>query len=87
VARAYHVLTVMMHLMRRGRRIPQDVAVVSRDSERFLQETSPPVAHYATNPMQIARRISTAMRQLAETGSLPAHAIRLMPAFIPGETV
>jgi len=87
VARSLQVLTVMTHLMRRGKRIPQDVALIARDYEPFLQGTSPVVAHYATNPVQIARRISMAVRQLAETGVLPPHAIRLMPNFVAGETV
>lgn len=87
VARAAHVLTVMMHLMRRGKRIPHDVAVISRDDDPFLQSTSPAVTRYAINPAQFARRVSLAARQLAETGTLPAHAIRLMPTFIAGETV
>ena len=87
VARVPHVLTVMMHLMRRGQRIPQDVAVISRDNDPYLQATTPAVAHYAINAGQFARRLFMAARQLAETGSLPAHAIRLMPRFLPGETV
>ena len=87
VARAMHVLTVMMHLMRRGKRIPQDVAVISRDDDPFLQSTSPDVTRYAINPAQLARRVSLAARQLAEIGTLPAHAIRLMPTLIAGETV
>ena len=87
VARALHSLTVMIHLMRRGKRIPQDLAVISRDDDPFLQSTSPAITRYTTNPAQFARRVSMAARQLAETGTLPAHAIRLMPEFIAGETV
>ncbi|MBI5801616.1 MAG: substrate-binding domain-containing protein [Verrucomicrobia bacterium] len=87
VARPTHVLTVMMHLMRWGRRIPQDVAVISRDDDTYLQATSPSIARYAVDPARFARRISLAARQLAETGTLPAISIRLMPAYVPGETV
>jgi DNA-binding LacI/PurR family transcriptional regulator len=87
VARAIHVLTVMMHVMRRGKRIPQDVAVISRDDDPFLQSTSPAVARYATDAAQFARRVSTAALQLAETGTLPLHSIRFMPKFIPAATV
>ena len=86
VAPAVQVLTVMLHLLRRGRRIPQDAAVISRADDPVLQAATPVVARYAINPEQFARRLSTAVRQLAETGTLPAHAIRLMPAFLPGET-
>lgn len=87
VARAVHVLTVMMHLMQRGRRIPQDMAVVSRDDETFLQHVTPGVTRYTSDPTQFARRVSTAARQLAETGALPPRAIRLMPKLLRGETV
>lgn len=87
IARAPHVLTVMMHLMRRGKRIPQDVAVISRDNEPVLESTTPLVTRYAINQAQFARRLAMAARQVAETGTLPARAIRLMPRFLLGETV
>ena len=87
VARAIHVLTVMMHLMRRGKRIPQDVAVISRDDDPFLESTSPAVTRYAVNTGQFARLLSRAARQLAETGTLQPKAVRLMTTFFAGETV
>ncbi len=87
VARALHVLTVMTHLMRRGKRIPQDVAVISRDDDPSLDSTCPAVTRYAINPAQLARRVSMLARQLAETGTLKPKAIRLMPKHLPGETV
>lgn len=87
VARPAHVLTVMMHLMRRGRRIPEDVALISRDSDQYLQSAHPPISRYAVNSTQLARRVATALRQLVETGALPPRAIRLMPAYVPGGTV
>lgn len=87
VARAVHVLTVMMYLQRQGKRIPQDMAVVSRDDETFLQHAVPGVTRYAADPAQFARTVSKAARQLAETGILPPKAIRLMPQFVRGETV
>ena len=86
VGRAVHVLTVMMHLMQRGQRIPRDVAVISRDSETFLEHTVPSVTRYAMSSAQFARRVSAAARQLADTGFLPPRGIRLMQTMIPGET-
>jgi len=87
VARAMHVLTVMMHLMQRGLRIPRDMAVLSRDDENFLQHAIPSVARYAASPTQYARRLSLAARKLAETGALRPRAIRIMPELIAGESV
>lgn len=86
VARAVHVITVMMHLLQNGKRIPRDVAVVSRDDESFLDHTTPEVTRYAAGAAQFARRVSTTVRQLATEGSLPPKAIRLMPRLIVGQT-
>lgn len=87
VGGANHVITVMMHLMRRGKRIPQDVAVISRDNDSILESASPTVAHYATPPAQLAARITLAIRQLIETDTALLPQIRLMPTFMPGESV
>ena len=87
VARPMHVLTVMMHLMQHGKRIPQDVTVISRDDAYYLESANPVVARYATNPAGLARRVAMCARQLAETGALPANAVRLVPKFVPGETL
>jgi DNA-binding LacI/PurR family transcriptional regulator len=87
VIRAMHVLTVVTHLMQRGRRMPQDTAVVSRDDEAFFEHVTPAVTRYATSPVQFARRVSMAARQLAEGGALPPRAIRLMPKLVRGETL
>ncbi|HEY1049229.1 MAG TPA: substrate-binding domain-containing protein [Prosthecobacter sp.] len=86
VARSMHVLTVMMFLMQRGKRIPQDMAVISRDDEIFLAHTVPAVTRYTASPSLFARRVSQVARQLAESGALPPKAIRLMPRFVKGET-
>jgi DNA-binding LacI/PurR family transcriptional regulator len=82
-----HALTVAMHLMRRKLRLPQDAAVLSRDRESYFQHTSPVLSHYAVDSGQFARKISKAVRELAETGVLAPKAIRLIPRFIAGETV
>lgn len=87
VARAVHVLTVITHLQRRGLQIPGDMAVISRDDESFLRHLTPTVARYTLAPTRFTRRLSRAARQLAETGSLPPRATRLIPKFVPGETV
>ncbi|MDZ4403268.1 substrate-binding domain-containing protein [Prosthecobacter sp.] len=87
VGGATHALTVAMHLMRRGRRIPKDVTVLSRDNDPILDAASPTIARYAIQPAQFASRVALAVRQLAETSTVPADAIRLMPAFVSGESI
>lgn len=87
VARALHALTVTTYFTRQGRRIPRDVAVLSRDDDLFLEHAVPVVTRYASSPLLFARRLCHAIRQLAEGGTLPKQPVRLMPKLINGETV
>jgi len=86
VARAKHANAVMMHLLRRGVRIPDDIALISGDDDPFLEATLPEVTRYTIDTEKFARRLSKAARQLVESGILPAASIRQMPEFLAGET-
>lgn len=87
VAHVTPVLTLLTHLLRSGRRIPQDIAVIARDDAPCLHALSPRPAHYAMSRIPIARRAAVVLRQLAEEGTTAANAIRLMPKFVEGETL
>lgn len=87
VLRSPHALTVMMHLLHRERRIPHDVAVICRDGEDYLANTSPLLTRYSTDAERFARQICRLVRTIAETRTLNPRAIHLMPKFIAGQTV
>ena len=87
VLRATHALTVVTHLQRRGVKVPAQAAVVSRDSEGFLEHTSPLVTRYGINPDIFARNLVRQVSGISETGVLRPRAIRLMPQLIAGETL
>jgi DNA-binding LacI/PurR family transcriptional regulator len=87
VARSTHVLTVLTCLLRRGCQLPFKAAVISRDDDGFLGFVTPRVARYSSNPVIFARRVSKAVLQMALSGPAPSRPIRLMPRFLPGETV
>jgi len=87
VARSGHALTTLTHLTRRGVRVPQDVAVISRDDDTFLDFAVPTVARYASDPAQFARRLSRVATQLVQQGVSPNRSLRLMPRYVAGETV
>lgn len=87
VARAAHVLTVITYLAGRGLKIPGDMAVVARDDEPFLAHLVPEVTRYVVNGRQFASTVSKAVRQLAEGGTLPVKAVRLMPEYLRGGTL
>ena len=87
VARSAHVLTVLTLLMRQGCQLPFEAAVISRDDDAFLDFIIPRVARYTSSPVAFARRVSQTVLQMARSGPAPSRPIRLMPRFLPGETV
>ncbi len=87
VSKAYHVLTALGHLTRRGIRIPQDASLISRDDESFLQHVLPTVARYSADPAAMARRISRLVLEMVRDGAIRPRECRLMPEFVPGESL
>lgn len=87
VGGAIHTITVVTHLMRRGKRIPKDIAVVSRDDDPALAAVRPSVARYGVEPAKFASKVTSMVRQLAETGTVSISSVRMMPCYLSGETV
>jgi DNA-binding LacI/PurR family transcriptional regulator len=87
VARAGFVLTTIGYLLRSGLRVPQDVAIISRDDEAFLSQMVPGVARYFVSPETMAYRIFSAVSEVVR-GSSPGPAdLLIMPEFTEGETL
>jgi DNA-binding LacI/PurR family transcriptional regulator len=87
VARSLPALTVASELQRRGLRLPQDVALIARDSDHFLEYHSPSLACYHHDPDTHARRIARVVIQLARGGGIRTRATRMMPTFLKGESL
>ena len=87
VLRAVSALAVASELTRRGHRLPTDLAVISRDSDLFLNYFSPELARYEHDLDLFARRLAGMVIKLAKEGAVPQRQVRLMPKFIKGETV
>lgn len=86
VSRPGHVLAVLGHLFRRGFRIPEDIAVISRDDDSFLADMVPTVARYSRNPKIFAVNTSKIVLQMVHgTKHFLDH--KIMPGFINGETL
>ena len=87
VSRSLNVLTVMGHLMRSALRLPQDVALISRDHDPFLEKMVPSVARYHVSPQAMASRISSAVLEIVRTGLVSPANCQIMPEFIEGDTL
>jgi LacI family transcriptional regulator len=87
VSRARNVPAVMGCLMRRGLRLPEDVTLISRDHEPFLEYMVPSVARYVINPGSMAQRIFSSVAEIVQTGLVSSADFKIMPQFIEGETL
>lgn len=87
VSKSGHVLTVIGHLLRRGLRLPQDVALISRDHDPFLAEMVPTVARYVTSPGRMAHPVSRLVLEMAQGGWVKPLNYLIMPDFTEGETL
>jgi len=82
-----HVLTVLSYALSAGLRIPQDLSLISRDYDYFLDHLYPSVAHYEFDHRIYAARLARLVVQLAATGFLPRRATWVMPEFRSGGTL
>ncbi len=87
VGRSMPALMVASELMRRGRQLPRDAAVIARDSDHFLEFFSPALARYRADPEVHARRLSRLVIQLARGTTQRSRQIRIMPEFLKGESL
>ncbi len=86
VSRPRHVLTVLGQLLRRGIRVPEQVALISRDDDSFLEDMVPSVARYSRNPKVFASKVSGVVLEMAR-GAKQFPDQKIMPRFINGETL
>lgn len=87
VARSAHALTVLTALFRLGLRVPEDVAVISRDDDAFLSAVVPEVARYSSDPQLWARRMHRQICSLEAGAVGGVGSVRLMPTFVEGESL
>jgi DNA-binding LacI/PurR family transcriptional regulator len=87
VSRPEHVLTVASELLRRGRRLPADAALISRDDAPFLEHFVPSIARYVFDPKVFAQRISKAVLGMADGDLVKSADHQIMPHFSAGQTL
>jgi DNA-binding LacI/PurR family transcriptional regulator len=77
----------MGFLMSQGLRLPRDVTLISRDDSPVLLHMYPAVARYAAKPAFHARKISKAVLSLVRGEVVAATEHKIIPQFIPGESL
>lgn len=84
VAKPGHTFSVLLHLLRRGRRVPDEVSLIGRDSDPLFGEA---LSHYRFEEEAFAHRLTRLMAQLVTQGSLEAEPQLIFPRFVAGGTV
>ena len=82
-----HTLTLLTHLQQKGRQIPRDVAIISRDSDFYLDATVPEPARYQRNDAAFITQTIRLVEKVSSQAAVTKKCVRLIPAFNPGRTI
>ena len=86
VCHSTHAVTALSHLLRRGYKVPQQMLLIARDDDPFLEHVTPAPARYAMSPVTYARHVARLIGRLLD-GEHPVKADLLLPKFLPGGTM
>ncbi|MDZ4288635.1 MAG: GntR family transcriptional regulator [Prosthecobacter sp.] len=81
------VLTVMSTLSCLSVRVPQDISIISRDSESYLDFMVPTPARYMINVPHCVQKISRTILAIAHSGAAPVRNQLLQREFVNGESL
>jgi hypothetical protein len=85
--RPQYSLTVFYQLLRSGRRIPEDVSVISRDTHSLLEQGMPNLTCYRTAFSKQAHRASRVVQALLAGRRVSNRPSLIIPTFVAGSTV
>jgi len=87
VANSYCYLSVVSTLARAGYRVPEDVSLISRDDDPYLDYLDPEPTRYIYDGAGLARKMMLQVRSLLEGGATKLNPVRLAARFVPGASV
>ncbi len=87
ISRPIYALTTISYLMQRRLRVPEDVSLICRDDNEFMEYLVPYMSHYVIDRGMIERRLVRMLIQMATSGQLKPRSRRMMPKFVRGDTM
>lgn len=82
-----HLLMVLVHLLRSGRRVPTEVSVICRETVTSLDRGLPEITRYQSPTAKQARMTVRVAQSMLSGHPLKKMANLILPAFVAGETV
>lgn len=80
-------LTVISVLAQRHLRVPQDVSIISRDAEPFLDFLVPMPTRYAASPKAFAKKLLKPLLQSLQGETIVPRSTRILPAYTKGASL
>lgn len=87
VSHTHHYATVASHLASRGRRVPDDLSLICRSEDPFLEFLRPRPVFYRVNMEVAARLLFERVRHALEGTVRPGDQRLLVPELVPGGSV
>jgi hypothetical protein len=82
-----HVLMVLVHLLKSGRRVPQDVSLLCRETRTSLDLGLPEITRYRSPAVKQARLAVRIAQNMLSGHHVTTSPNLIMPAYVPGETL
>jgi DNA-binding LacI/PurR family transcriptional regulator len=81
------VLTVLIHLLRSGKRVPGDVSLLCRETRPTIDLGVPELTRYRSPTAKQAHHAVRIAQSMLAGHHVPTKPHLIMPAFVPGETL
>ncbi len=82
-----HVLMVLVHLLRAGWKVPQDISLLCRETHTSLDLGLPELTRYRSPAVKQARQAVRVAQSMLAGHHVPTKPHLIMPAFVPGGTL
>ncbi len=86
-SRPLETLMVVMHLLKRGLTIPDDISLISRDRDHYFDCLDLQISHYAYPEGLFSKRLTRLMLELLENGMINTHRNLILSEFQDGESL
>ena len=87
VTNAHYHLSVAGCLQQLGKRVPQDVSIISRTDDPFLEFVAPTPARYAARPREMAEGLLSLVQPFLAGGKVTRRKVQIPPRFVAGESL
>ncbi len=87
VDKTNQTFSVVSHLLGRGIKIPEDIAIICRTESKDFAFMRPTIAHYSRNTSEFAKKTAVKAIHLANGEIIPDKSTLIIPDYVTGESV